>query len=102
MDDCVCACVPVQTHEVAPAGLLSVDRSVSMQTSGAFWASSPRLLSVSLGRVRWRSVLGGAVLHAGAGQRDCQCAFATRGQSYEKECVNYYSLSSRLNEERLT
>lgn len=43
--------------------------------------------------------IGEAVLRARAGERDFLFMFATRGQSHERECVNYYSVNSRLKKE---
>lgn len=58
-------------------------------------------LSVFLGRVWW--CLLSELLYM---QRQVREGFSVyvrnEGQSHEKECVNYYSLNSRLKEERLT
>lgn len=52
-------------------------------------------LSVFFGRKR-------AVLKRRGRSEGFSVYVCDEGQSHEKECVNYYSLNSRLNEERLT
>lgn len=59
------------------------------------------LLSVFLGRV-WRCLLSELFFKCRGRSEGFSVYVCNEGQSHEKECVNYYSLNSRLKEERLT